>query len=109
MFALFATVTGSTDTAESFPELGIVGLRRVFPGSSSLDSKGPRSQRRLRRLPQVPELRVERAVEGWSCGAPLDVGRETLVARHDIGVAQDPQHARHDQIARSEAVAVEIG
>ena len=62
-----------------------------------------------RRLPKVPELRVERPLECRPRGTACDIGRETLVARHDIRVVQDAQHRRHHEIAGSKSVAVEIG
>src|SRR5215510_14307445 len=65
--------------------------------------------RRSRRLPKVAELCVERAPECWPGGAPLHIGGEAPVARHDVGVMEDAKHGRHHQIACGEAVAVEIG
>jgi hypothetical protein len=40
-------------------------------------------------LPEVSELCVESAPECRPGSAPLDVSGKALVARHDLGVAQD--------------------
>src|SRR5262249_26859791 len=52
------------------------------------ESAGPRTAK-LRGLAKIAELGVQRALECRSCRATLEVGAETLVARHDVGVAQD--------------------
>src|ERR1043166_8414880 len=62
----------------------------------------------LRRLTKIPELGRERALECRPCGAALNVGSKTLVARHDVGVAQNAEHGGHHQIAGGEASAIEI-
>ena len=58
---------------------------------------------------EIPHLGVECTLEGRPARTPLDVIRETLVARDDIGVFEDSQHRRHHQIAGREAVPIEIG
>jgi hypothetical protein len=82
-----ATEIGSTGKTEPSPTLGMSVSKRRSIGSSGRDvALG------LRRLPKIAELCVERAVEGWSCGAPLNISSEALVARHDVSVAQNAQH-----------------
>jgi hypothetical protein len=60
----------------------------------------------LRHLPEIPDLRIDRALEGGARGAALDIGGEARVTGDDVGVAQ---HRRHHQVAGGGAVAVEIG
>src|SRR5262249_58569437 len=60
-------------------------------------------------LPEIPDLRVVRALEGRPPGAALDVGCEARIACDDVGVLQNPQHRRHHQIAGRETVAIEVG
>src|SRR5437764_4615522 len=60
-------------------------------------------------LPEITNLRIERALEGRPRGAAFDIRGETLLACNDVGVLQDSQHSRHHQITRSEAVTVKVG
>src|SRR4051812_21734653 len=60
-------------------------------------------------LPEITNLRIERALEGRPRGAALDIRGEALLACDDVGVLQDSQHSRHHQIARGEAVTVKVG
>src|SRR2546430_7753191 len=60
-------------------------------------------------LPEITNLRIERALEGRPRGAAFDIRGEALLACDDVGVLQDSQHSRHHQITRSEAVTVKVG
>src|SRR6266511_5889913 len=60
-------------------------------------------------LPEITNLRIERALEGRPRGAAFDIGGEALLACDYVGVLQDSQHGRHHQITRSEAVTIEVG
>src|SRR6185295_10321988 len=62
----------------------------------------------LRSQPEISDLRIECALEGWSRSAALDIGGEALVACHDVCVIQDAQHCRHHQIAGSETIAIQV-
>jgi hypothetical protein len=59
-------------------------------------------------LPEITNLRIERALEGRPRGAAFDIRGEALLACDDVGVLQDSQHSRHHQITRSEAVTVKV-
>ena len=66
-------------------------------------------QSRASSLPEITNLRIERAPEGRPRGAAFDIRGEALLACDDVGVLQDSQHSRHHQITRSEAVTVKVG
>jgi hypothetical protein len=59
-------------------------------------------------LPEITNLRIERALEGRPRGAAFDIRGEALLACDDVGVLQDSQRSRHHQITRSEAVTVKV-
>src|SRR6202048_3265077 len=50
---------------------------------------------RLCNLPEITNLRIERALEGRPRGAAFDIRYEALLACDDVGVLQDSQHSRH--------------
>src|SRR6516162_2043695 len=64
---------------------------------------------KLRRLPKVAELRLERAPKCRTIRTPIDISRKAPVARHDVGVTQNAQYGRHHQVAGGKAVTVKKG
>src|SRR6266513_5693882 len=65
-----------------------------------------RSALHLRGGPEIAQLRVERALESRAGRAPLDISGERRLD-HELG--KDAQHGGHHQVARREALTVEIG
>jgi hypothetical protein len=50
------------------------------------------------------DLVTKGALESWSCLATRLILLEPRFGRHELRVAQDPEHGRHHQVAGGEAV-----
>src|SRR5262245_29114488 len=93
-------------------------MRRRMAASSFLRSAAMRSLLTAGRvgasprscsLLEVGHLPIECTFEGRPGGAALDIAGKALVAGDNVGVLENPEHRGHHQIARREAVAIEIG